>query len=507
MKNPKIALLGMILESNRFARPADFNDFMSLTWKSGKDLIREARSSHPIIAKEFAAFTRAMDATGDWRPFPILLIASRPLGPVKKKVFAQYLTIVLDALQEPVDAVYLCHHGAMVAEHLEDPDGELMHEIRSKVGKSVPIVVTLDLHANISDKMCSSVDLICGYQTNPHLDMVERGYEAAFALRRILSNDARPKVAHVKLPLIPSSITLLTNTGPYREIMEYGQRRKAELGGSILNVSLFGNFIFSDVHKNGFSVVVTATEDEFIGAELAQEIAQFAWNMRERFVQSLTSTDEAIKIALDHSRDPIIFSDAGDNPGGGGSGRTTQFLRELVSNGADNVIYGSFFDPDVAEAAHKIGLGGTFKAIFNEHSAGESWEYWDERYEVNVEVIGLRSGDIVGRLGTFSGRRMLVGKCALLQVCGVKVVIISERTQTADPVFFEMFSLDISEAKTVVVKSRGHFRAGFKPWFNNNQIFEIDTPGLTSPVLERWHFRNLPRPSYPMDLEVQWPNR
>ncbi|MGI9400505.1 MAG: MlrC C-terminal domain-containing protein, partial [Rhizobiaceae bacterium] len=111
-------------------------------------------------------------------------------------------------------------------------------------------------------------------------------------------------------------------------------------------------------------------------------------------------------------------------------------------------------------------------------------------------------GDVTGRLGLFAGRRLHLGKCALLQIGGINVVILSDRSQTADPVFFEMFGLDIGTAKTVVVKSRGHFRAGFIPWFPSDRVFEIDTAGLTSPVLDRFPLERIPRPSFPLDPDT-----
>jgi len=261
MTSPRVALMGMILESNRYARVATQADFDSLTWMQGDDLLAEARAETPRLAKEFSAFVRAMDATGAWTPIPVLLAACRPQGMVEESVFERYKAEILQALDEPVDAIYLCHHGAMVATHLDDPDGELARLIRQKVGVDVPVVQTLDLHANVSDTMTESVNLICAYRTNPHVDMIERGEEAAFSLRRILGGLANPVVAHVKLPLAPASVSLLTASGAYGELIDHGQKRQAELAGAIMNVSIFGNFIFSDVPQNGVSIVVTARDD------------------------------------------------------------------------------------------------------------------------------------------------------------------------------------------------------------------------------------------------------
>jgi len=504
---PKVALLGLILESNRFARPASLEDFQRLTVKRGKALIDDARSTTPSIAIEFSAFVKAMDATGDWKPEPIILMASRPLGVVQKEVFESYCAEAITQLDESYDAVYLCHHGAMVAEHLHDPDGVIAEKIRSAVGPKMPIIMTLDLHANISDRMCHSVDLICGYRTNPHVDQYDRGQEAAFGLRQILDGLATPKIAHIKLPLAPSSITLLTANGPLGRAIDFGQRRLAEFGGRILNISIFGNFIFSDVPENGVSIVVTARDDVEIATRLANQIAKFIWETRDDFVKSLTPFDKAIEIALDTSRKPVIFSDSGDNPGGGGSGRTTGLLSALLASDARNILYGSFFDSALARDAHRRGIGATFPAVFNREGNDAPWEQWDARLAVDAKVIGLHHGDVIGRLGMMAGRKLSLGLCALLEIAGVRVVVISERSQTADPVFFEMFDQDIAAAHTIIVKSRGHFRAGFEPWFDGSNIYEIDTVGLTSPVLSRWDFNNVPHPSFPFQPKAEWSMR
>jgi len=504
MKAPRVALVGLKLESNRFSRPAEMDDFLSLNLLEGDPLMEEARKPTPSLAKEFASFVNTMDATGAWTPVPTLLAASHPLGPIRRDVFEDLCNRILGGLDDNLDAVYLCMHGAMVAEHLDDPDGEVLERVRSRVGGDVPIVITLDLHANISDRMCSAVDLVCGYRTNPHVDMADRGQEAAVALRRILAGQARPQIAHVKLPLAPASVALLTAKAPYGDLIDFGQRRQAELSGAIMNVSVFGNFIFSDVPENGISVVVTATRDHEVALALATEIAEIAWARRREFLHELTSIQDAVAMALDKDRPALIFSEAGDNPGGGGSGRTTELLSALIAASAQGVFFGSFFDPELAEDAHRAGVGTAFTARFNRRCGTQDWERWDEPLEVDAEVRGLSDGNVIGRRGMLEGRQMYLGKSALLRIGGIDVVVISDRAQTSDPVFFEMFGLNIADAHTVIVKSRGHFRAGFDIWFSPGHTFEIDTAGLTSPVLDRWHFTRIQRPSFPFDRNTSW---
>lgn len=502
MSRPRVAIIGVILESNRQAAPASEDDFRTLYWLEGQEIMDQARSCETALATEACAFVRAMDATGPWEPVPILLAGSHPAGPIEGALIDHFIGRITEGMRDAgqLDAVYVANHGGMTATDREDPDGDIISGARSMVGAGTRIVVTLDLHANISERMVEESDLIVGYRTNPHVDMIERGEEAALALRMMLAGAWQPKSAFIRLPLTPASVSLLTESGPYADLINYGQRRQAEHAGGIVNVSIFGGFVFSDTSKNGLAIVVTARNEVALAEALADEIAEMAWAMRARFKKKLTPISEAVAVALETDRAPVIFSDSGDNPGGGGTGRTTELLTALVNANVENALIGCFFDPPLAARAHEVDLGGRFRAEFNSHPGVSC----DKPFEADAEVVGLHEGDIMGRLGIYAGRNLHLGKCAALRIGGVTAIVISNRYQTADPIFFEMFGFDIGAAHTVAVKSRGHFRAGFRPWFTPDRVFEIDTEGLTSPVLERIQWHGLPRPVYPLDEDTVW---
>ena len=502
MTGPRVALLGLILESNRFSPTATEADFLGRYWFEGEEMLGAGRATSSPIAQEAGAFIRMMDATGPWEPVPLILASGYPSGPIEGGFFRSTLARMTEGLKAatPLEAVYVCNHGAMVGTDDLDPDGTMLAAIRDAVGPDCRIVVTLDLHGNVSSRMVESSDLIVGYRTNPHVDQIERGEEAAVSLRLMLAGLADPKPVLVKLPLAPASVTLLTAAGPYADLIDLGQRRQAEHAGAILNVSVFGNFVFSDTPDNGIGIIVTGRNESDLAEALAMEIGEQAWNDRPRFKKALTSLDDAVGWAVNGGREPLIFSDSGDNPGGGGSGRTTELLKALVEADAPSVFVGSFFDIPLAEEAHRLGLGARFRARFNRHPGTQ----FDVPFEMDAEIVGLHDGQVTGRLGLFQGRKLSLGPSAALKIGDVTIVVISERSQTADPVFFEMFGLEIGSAQTVVVKSRGHFRAGFAPWFSPEQVVEVDTAGLTSPVLERFDWKGLPRPVYPLDDDATW---
>ena len=480
----RVAVLGFHLESNAFARTCTEAHFRSLCYVEGDDIAREARKPVTSLPAEIPGFFGDMDASGPWTPLPIIVTACEPGGPVDERFFQQTLARMRVRLEaaRPLHAVYLSNHGGMISTAGPDPDGELYAMVREVVGPGVPVVATVDLHANISERMVQNVDALISYRTNPHLDQAERAKDAARVLRRLVSGE-RARRAFVRLPLTPASVTLLTREGPYADAIHYGQ---SKVGDGVFDVSIVGGFVFSDTSKNGVAVIVNGRKGADVQS-VALDVGQRVWDDRRRFVKRLTSMDDALRIP-----GKTIWSDAGDNPGGGGSGQTTALLRKLHEVNAQDVLYGIFYEPEIAAAAH---------------GKSEIVARFTEGFAVPAKVLKTTDGQCVGRRGIWAGRALDLGPTCALQIGGITVVCVSRRKQCADPVFFEMHGLDIAAARTVVVKSRGHFRGGFDEFFPPERVIEVDTPGLTSPVLERLAFKGLPRPVFPLDPEAAWTPR
>ncbi len=356
----RVALLGFSIECNKFAPPATKAHF---TCFAGDDIVAEARRPAPRMLAETPGFVMAMDASGPWIPIGAAFAAAEPNGPVEHGFFAGLLDTIARRLKAalPVDAVYICAHGAALTTEEDDPDGMLFALVREIVGADVPIAATLDLHANVSERMVRSIDAFIGYRTNPHLDMRERGAEAAAAIREMLAG-LRPQSAFIRLPIVPPTVTMLTAAGPYAEMIDLGQRRMTP---EILNVSVMGGFAFADTAKNGLSVVVTARHDQRAAEALAREIAEFGWANRARFYPRLTALDEAVARALAAGRDPslpaLAFADVADNPGGGGRGNTVFLLRAFHEAGVEGALLGIFYDPPLAAEAHRLGVGAAIR--------------------------------------------------------------------------------------------------------------------------------------------------
>ena len=380
---PRVALLGFSIECNKFAPVATKAHFTARTYLEGDAIVVEARTPNPRMLAETPGFVAAMDASGPWVPVGAALAMTEPNGPVDHGFFVELLEVIERRLRAalPLDAVYICSHGAAVTTEEDDPDGLLFDRVRCIVGPDVPIAATLDLHANVSERMVRSIDAFIGYRTNPHLDMRERGAEAAAAIREMLAG-LRPQAAFVRLPIVPPTVTLLTAAGPYAEMINLGQRRMTP---EILNVSVMGGFAYSDTADNSLAVVVTARHDKPAAERLAYEIAELGWANRARFYPRLTPLEEAVEKALavgrDRSLPALAFADVADNPGGGGRGNTTYLLRAFYEAGVKGALLGVFYDPPLAAEAHRYGLHYQFDAHFNRERNHELFRAMDRAGE------------------------------------------------------------------------------------------------------------------------------
>lgn len=499
----RVALMGMHLEANSFAPTSTEQDFRTLCYMAGEEILADMALENPSLPAEITAFAGEMNRLGvDWEPVPVLVTACEPGGPVDEDFFQRTKAEMERRLKDggPLDGVFCSLHGAMTSTGGDDPDGELLEMIRGVVGPDAPILSTLDLHANISERMVDRADVLVSYITNPHVDQAERAQEAAGLMCEIWEG-MKPEVAFIRLPLVSPSVVLLSAHGPYADLIDYGQEMQTDV---IANVSVVAGFVYSNTPMNGIAVIVTARGDQGAARALCADIAMRGWADRERFRKDLTPLADAVAMAKacgeDTSKDALIFADVADNPGGGGRGNTVYVLKALVEAGVEGCLFGVFNDAALVRAAEAAGIGTSFDAQFNAETESE----FSQKYEVQAEVLGLHSGKMVGTLGIWAGRSIDVGPTALLQVGGVKIVVITNRKQCADPIYFQVFGLDVAEARSVVVKSRGHFRAGFAPFFDDAHTIEVDVPGLTSPVLKNFNFDRLPRPVYSLDEEAAW---
>jgi microcystin degradation protein MlrC len=505
---PRVGLMGFFLEANRFAPVTTGAMFEATFDLAGASLLEELRRPASRALPDSLGFLEAMDALGAWTPVPLRLAAAYPGGPAEGEWFDGFLADVQTRLiaAGPLQGLFISSHGAALAGDEDDPDGLLFERVRAAVGPQVPIVAVLDLHTNVSQRMTDALSGFVAYRTNPHVDLRERGAEAAALLHAML--DQGPgEVVLVKLPFLPASTDQLIAPGtPYAGLLE---RAQGHVGGDILNVSLCGGFPLADCAKCGFSVVVTAARGARQKAErVARIIAAAVWAERAAFLTALTPLPEAVRLAVEAGAGqtaPLILADVADNPGGGGGGNTTALLRALLDAGAKGVLVAVFTDAALAREAHERGVGACFVAQFNREAGDDRFA---EPLAREVTVQRLSDGVFVGRRGLVQGSTQHMGPTALLHfnAAEVQVLVVSRRQQLLDPAQLEVVGVELGRVRTLVAKSRGHFRAAFADFAPPERIVEVDGPGLTTPRLSSLPLQRVPRPIFPLDVHAVWPS-
>jgi len=502
----RIAILGFSLESNRNAPVSDIKSFEQTLYVQGDAFANALAGDLASLPGTVRGFCAVLDESISWVAVPIVLAEAPPGGPAEQLFFDQLLVQIRQGLQQAIqhedglDGVYISEHGAGLAEHIDDADGEVFAMVRDVVGGQVPVIATLDLHGHVTPRMNESTDVMVAYLTNPHVDQFERGAEAARIMLE-MHEGMRPHSVLVRVPMISPAVSLLTAAGPYADLLAYGQSR---LCAEIVNISILAGFAPADASTNAMSVVVTSRGTCALAEKLAKDIAVRAWADRERYVANLTPLEEAVSKAVSVSvsadEAPILLADVADNPGAGGRGNTVYVLRQLIQRQVANVVLGMMYDEALAEQAHALGIGARFQAQFNRNETNR----FSEPLSVDVEVEALIDGTCIGRRGIYAERRVDLGPCALLRAEGIRIAVVSRRHQCADPVFLERLGIDLTQVRVLVIKSRGHFRSGFDEYFSADQIIEVDAPGLTTPLIPNLNLTRVPRPIYPLDPGMSW---
>ncbi|MER1935565.1 MAG: M81 family metallopeptidase, partial [Priestia megaterium] len=245
---------------------------------------------------------------------PLVCAAAVPSGVVSSAAYYTIEKQMLHALTHagPLDGLLIALHGAMVVEHLFDPEAHLLGQIRSCIGNSVPIATTLDMHANVSEDMLTYTPLHFGFKTYPHVDMYEQGVNAARALLTQIKESAVYYASLKKLPMLLPSINMRTAEGPMKKMIDLA--KQAEQEEDVYNVSVFGGFPYSDIPIAGASVLVAALNPEK-AEKTANKLASQFWNIKEEFIVDLPTVEEGLQTALKLSNTkPTVLADIADNP-------------------------------------------------------------------------------------------------------------------------------------------------------------------------------------------------
>jgi microcystin degradation protein MlrC len=490
------AFLAMVAhETNTFSTiPTDRRQFEARDLRYGGEIVEHFRGTGTCLGGMIEAA-----AAGGLTLVPSIAASASPAGRVTRDMFDHVKARMLADLDRsgPLAGVLLDLHGAMVPEGLDDGEGDLIVAVRKAVGPRVPIAVTLDFHTNLSEAMVRGADLLHGYKTYPHVDMAERGVEATKRLLDVIVGRIRPTPAFRQPPLLPPLGSQGTARGPMRRL--YDLAAEMERDDRVVSVSIFAGFPHADIPDAGLGVYVVTDGAPELAERLAEELARTAWAHRHEFVHHGLPVKDAVARGLAAEGRPIVLADMADNTGGGAAGDGTEVLRELLRLGARSAVVACLWDPAAVGECLRAGVGARVTL--------EVGGKVDDRHGAPLTVTGtvrtLSDGRFVHKGPMMRGLPGRLGPTAVLDLGGVKVILISLRWQTLDPEMLRFVGIEPTEEKIVVVKSTIHYRAAFEPIAR--EIVEVDAPGLSSSNLTRFAFKRIRRPIFPLDPDATYP--
>jgi len=484
-------------ETNTFSRlPTDLEAYARRMLRYGEDVPIALRGTN----SELGGFLEVAEREG-WQTTFAVAADATPSGKLTPGCWAHIKTAILGALERhaPFDGILLALHGAMVTETTEDGEGDLLGEIRRRVGAEVPLVSTLDLHANVSDAMAQQASAFVTYRSYPHIDMGARGVEAALLLARALRGEIRPHTLVRRGPQLDGADHGRSQSGPMVELLARAARHMREPGILVVNVQ--AGFPWADIRDVGPSVAVTYDAKLEAAAARAAQIAEqmmtFVCETRREKSIALLSADAAIArcAKLESDGRPIVLADFSDNPGGGSYGDSTALLRAMVEARIENAAFATIADPEVAAIAHRAGRGAEIRVRLG----GKHDPQLSPGFDVSARVVSLSDGRLVYDGPMQRGLAVSMGPTAVLRIGGVDVVVATNRLQVYDRQFFLSQGIDPAAKRVVAVKSAHHFRAAYAPMAR--EVIVVDAAGITSPDPRKFPYQNVRRPIWPLDLD------
>jgi microcystin degradation protein MlrC len=457
---PRIAVGAFLHETNTFApTKATYEDFVhGGGWPAmtqGAAVLRTMRKMNAGLA----GFVEQAEASG-WDLVPTISCGASPSAHVTMDAFERITKVMVDGIAAagPLDAVYLDLHGAMVTEHFDDGEAEILARVRKVIGPGLPLVASLDLHANVSPAMVEQADALIAYRTYPHVDMAETGRASARHLALLLAGRQRFARAFRQLPFLIPISWQCTNDQPTKSIY---QKLAACESDAVPTLSFAPGFPAADFAHCAPSVFAYGRTQGDADAA-ADAIADLVIGHEGDFDGRIYSPDDGVRHAMELAKTasrPIVIADTQDNPGAGGDSDTTGMLRALVRNRATRAATGVIYDPQSARAAHAAGRGASVTLSLG----GKSGIPGDAPFSETFVVESLSDGNFVATGPYYGGRLMEMGPSACLRIGEVRVVVASHKAQLADQSMYRYVGIEPTEQAILVNKSSVHFRADFEP--------------------------------------------
>jgi microcystin degradation protein MlrC len=453
---------------------------------------RDALRAYEGTAMPIGAYLKLAREIGAETVTPVAAEAM-PSGRVADEAYRLMSDAILDAVRAGCDAAMLDLHGAMVAEGAPDGEGTLLERIR-RLAPALPIAVTCDLHANLTEKMVRNATALVGYKTYPHVDMFEVGAQVGRILLRAMRGEVRPAMAWARRPLLAQTLRMGTEDEPMKSLIAAA---RAEEASGLLAATVFGGFPLADMEDAGVSAVCIADGDAGAARAAAERLMAMAWEQREAFLYRPEPLAEAVARAKAMREGPVLLLDHADNVGSGGTEDVMTVLREVMAQGLEDVAVAAVWDPGAVKRMAEAGIGATVSLRLGGNTDMPSIGRRGEPLEVTGRVRTLSDGEWIVRGPMYTGVKVTMGPTAVLDTGTVQIVIVSRHHEPWDQGVFTSVGIDPRTKRYLLLKSRIHYRAGFAPLAR--ATITCDGEGVTTSDNSRLRFEHVRRPIFPLD--------
>jgi len=482
----RVAMGQIMQETNSFSPiPATVQTFKDHLFLEGNEIPCKLKDTN----SEVAGFIDVVDRE-KCEPIYTVVTQAVTCGPVRRDALDFLIQNLLERLEKAgdIDGIYLALHGAMLVDKTQDGDGLVLQAVREKVGSGIPIVGSVDLHANITPLMVECADALVAYRTFPHTDFREVGAKATDILFKIIKKEIAPEMALCKISMLLPPEAAQTNREPALKLVQAVKKIEAE--PSVVTAFFCHVQPWLDIPDVGCSTVVVTNGDKETARKKARELADLFWSLRRDFEVSLVPVSKAIQRAMDEVEGPVVLLDSADGTSSGASGDNTEILEALLGAKLDKPSYTMVIDPEVVELAIEAGVGNTISVILG----GKIDKRFSHPIKVTARVKTISDGVFKCEGPLMRGVEFHMGRTVVLVAGKVYIVVMERPTFLWDPGLYRSVGLEPKNAKIVVVKSPVAAYADIA----EKMIF-VDTLGASSPHFTKLPFEHVTRPLYPFD--------
>ncbi|MDG1198247.1 MAG: M81 family metallopeptidase [Actinomycetota bacterium] len=416
-----------------------------------------------------------------------------PSGPVESEAYSAMTDAICESISKGCDVCFLDLHGAMVTESLTDGEGELLRRIRS-IAPDLPIAISLDLHANLTEAMVENCDIMVGYKTYPHIDMYGAGEHSGRLMLRMLNSEIDPVMTWGNIPLLAQTLRMGHSDIPMGPLIDAARNYEKE---GLLAASIFGGFPLADISEAGMSAVTISNGNLQRANDARDALLESAWNYRHEFIFDSLPIEETIDGVKNLNGSPILLLDHADNSASGGTQDTTAALAAVINSNLEDVAVFAICDPVAVAEMTAVGVGNEITVSLGGKTDMPSISHRGEPLVLSGKVHSLTDGSfqITAEMG--KGTWAAMGPSAVLDLGKIKIAVISRHTEPFDLGHLQSLGIEPTQCRFILLKSRIHYRAGFRAVAAHE--IPISGIGVTSSDNSLFDFKNVRRPIFPLD--------